>query len=239
MCAILRGLHLLNCKVKTNFDLLGDIHHIFLGIKKILTCISKNGTGCPKKRNGNFLFRDRVLNPVSILSLGGMNHGRALRNDEGRFWIIKVMKDAYRYPKFDEDVHCVGTTVTWKLNQLEQISTPFVHRPGTEEEVPRLRDASPLKKHRPETWEQNIRKRKINSGKRHEHTVKKGKDKGKKRVVEAKKMKTGCKAGECRMGCTEDFGEEERLKIFKAFYKLKTIDEKRNFLIQRVKRKAP
>ena len=34
---------------------------------------------------------------------------------EGRFWIIKVMKDALLYPKFDQDIHCVGTTITWQL----------------------------------------------------------------------------------------------------------------------------
>ena len=148
------------------------------------------------------------------------------------------MKDAFLFPKFDQDIHCVGTTISWPFDHLEQINTPSVNQPGTEEEVPKLRDASPLKRVRPEIWEQNVRKRRINSGQRHEHTVKKGKNKGKKTVVKEKEMKSGCKVGECRMGCSEDFGEEERLKIFKAFYNLKSIDEKRNFLNQRVKRKA-
>ena len=124
------------------------------------------------------------------------------------------------------------------MSQLEQIKTSFIHLPGTEEEVPQIRDASPVKKRRPETWEQNIRKRKINSGKKYEYTPMKGKDKGKTRVIKAKKMKDGCK-GECRMECAEIFGDEERQKIFKAFCKLKNINENRNFLIQRVKRRAP
>ncbi len=178
--------------------------------------------------NGKNIFR-ATYEPIEG---GDEIHFKKIEDNEGRFFIRKVLKDVIHYPDFDEDVHCVGAAVMWRKDKCSSVKRPRVETPGTEEIEPILALSSPRKKVRPETWKKNIKKRHSNEGKGYEGTIKTGTE----TIVEKIKentMRAGCE-GKCRMDCTEIYSVEVRRKIFSEFHELPNIEAKRQYLLQRV-----
>ena len=142
-----------------------------------------------------------------------MVHGKEVKADQGRFFIMKVLKKAMEWKSFDLDKMCEGAAILWGKGDAKKISAKTDLRSGTESKNPTVL-AEKKRKRNPEKWLVNKRRRAINSGKEFQYETK---IKGKKAAKEIKKkeMKPPCN---CRMKCIETFTEEKRIQIFNDFY---------------------
>ena len=140
-------------------------------------------------------------------------HGITIQEDEGRFFITKVMRNVIKWKDFDADVMCEGAAILWKKSDIKRRNGVDVNI-GTEalHPTPRLERK---RKRQPEKWEKNEAKKAKNSGK--EFTRKRWKD-GKAYIstVKRKELKPPCICK--RFKCYEVFTEEIRKKIFDDFY---------------------
>lgn len=161
-----------------------------------------------------------------------MVHGKKINEGFGRFFITKVMQHANAWNEFDIDITCVGSAVLWCKAECSSIKRIEVSTPETEERHPSLLKCTPKKSRNPDQWKRNVRKRMFQEGKEYEETRKTKKGKITKKIQE-KAMKKGCDE-KCRMKCTNKVSEEARKKIYDAYYSLKSITEKRNFIASRV-----
>ena len=163
-------------------------------------------------------------------------HGVELKKSEARYFITRVFKNAVEaYPDFNPDIHCVGAAIAWPVILAENIHITDVERLGTEAESPVVALTSPKRKRNEATWQRTIKKRKTNAGDPHEWVKKRGKSKGKVEIIKEKVMRPGC-GEKCGMKCEDEFTEEARDKIYKAYYAIPSANEKRAYIISRVKR---
>ena len=51
-------------------------------------------------------------------SEGDTVHGTKMLPNERRFFITKVLNDAFQWSKFDEDVHCAGSAILWNIVEI-------------------------------------------------------------------------------------------------------------------------
>ena len=163
-------------------------------------------------------------------------HGRPLGESMGRFCIVDVLARACDYPGFDPDKHSNGAFISWNLLDTESIKRVVIEEEqGTEALIPKVSLNSPAKKRDEGKWIRNIKKRSSNSGKSCTLVCSKGKNKGKEIKCNGKELKASC-GEECKLKCSEEFGEEERKKLFDAYWALADINEKRAYLVSRIER---
>ena len=132
-------------------------------------------------------------------------HGKVAKENEGRFFITKILKDCLQYPHFNKDHHCTGSAILWNKDDTCSIKHLEVETPGTEECV-QIQSAKSLpKKHNLCLWKKNRRKLDVNSGK-----------------SQNKKLKPPCN-DKCRLTCNEVFNKENHKKIFDSYWELPSI----------------
>ena len=76
-----------------------------------------NGVEVYLCKNGKDIFKANF----EKTPLGTMVHGQELDADSGRFFILKILKDANNWKKFDVDKYCVGVTIKWDLKSVRWI----------------------------------------------------------------------------------------------------------------------
>lgn len=152
-------------------------------------------------------------------------HGKEMNENEGRFFITKVLKDANKWGEFDVDRHQVGSAILWNTLSIMKMRYAVTDSSGTEATPPSKRDTKKRKRN-PEKWKSAVKKQKLNSGEGYEFKNKKGEITSSK---PKKAMKPPCEE-KCRKKCTNDFSEEERQQIFDEFWKSGNIDLQRAFI---------
>ncbi|XP_066922321.1 uncharacterized protein [Clytia hemisphaerica] len=144
---------------------------------------------------------------------GTLVHGEEIKDNQGRFFIVKVMKKAMEWDSFDLDTMCEGAAILWEKSDIKIISAKNQLESGTEAKTP-----TPLaqrkRKRQPENWLVNKKKKAVNSGKElHYETKVSGKKTSK--MIKKREMKPPCN---CRLKCSDTFTEEKRIQIFNDFY---------------------
>ena len=79
-------------------------------------------------KNGKDIFKAKFKKTP----LGTMVHGQELDADSGRFFILKILKDANNWKKFDVDKHCVGAPIKWDIKNVRQSKQKNISELGTE-----------------------------------------------------------------------------------------------------------
>lgn len=140
-------------------------------------------------------------------------HGNILQENEGRFFITKVMRNVSKWKDFDVDVMTVGAPILWKKSELMRKNSAVDVTIGTEARNPTARFER-KRKRQPEKWQRNKLKKAKNSGEG--FSRKRFKD-GQSYISTTKKkeMKPACK---CKRKCYETFTEAIRTEIFNDFY---------------------
>ena len=151
-------------------------------------------------------------------------HGIPISENESRFFITKVLKDARSWKEFDFDKMDMGSAILWDKNCVKRITQA---RPtsGTEMSTPIVLEKKKRKRNE-EQWQSNIKKAKLASG---EGYVIEGKRKGKEAIKKKVTLKPPCD-GTCRKQCRLQFTDVDRQKMLDSYLKLPNITEKRCFL---------
>ena len=159
-------------------------------------------------------------------SEGDTVHGRKMLPNKRRFFITKVLNDAFQWSKFDEDVHCAGSAILWNIveTSLHDKYLQF-SKYGFEGSSPTPRKNPKKRRKRDEqNWKRNKQKRKRQAGEEFVYQTKKG-DK----VKLAKAEKEAC-AETCKKQCTAKLTEEDRKKIHQDYWGLPNLERKRLFI---------
>ena len=98
-------------------------------------------------KDGSKIFKGTFSKIVG----GDTVHGRVLNEDEGRFFIVRILKDCSAWREFDTDIHCAGASVSWNLKHIVQ-STAVQFSELTEARSPRLLQLQKQRKN-PTKWE--------------------------------------------------------------------------------------
>ena len=162
----------------------------------------------PSKTNSNdkkFILRDDhsdifLANHIEITDSEKV-YNHVIPTGYGKYLIIKVLKATWQ--KFDENIHCPGSYITWKddntlssqmINFYTDDDEGIMSGTAGTIEVLQLKQGS-KRKSQPESWEKNKKRKYVQSGK-------------------GKKTNESCK---CKLKCFEKVTEEESQEVFNQY----------------------
>ena len=171
-------------------------------------------------------YKKHIFKATYDISIPGSTiHGKSINENEGRFIISKVFKEAVEWLEFESDMHVVGAFVKWDLRDVTKISNLTLDEINSSCSTV-YEKATPLqerkRKRNPSKWKTAQRKKARSEGRAYEYITKTKEVKGRKE----RSIKQGC-SDECKKLCNRKINQEERKKLFENFWSLETDSEKK------------
>ena len=162
--------------------------------------------------------------------VGSKVHNEKVTVNHARFIIVKVLRAAAAWIKFDEDKHCENAFVLWTHKNVQKIPLSEGLDWGSDARSPTVLETKKQKRN-PEKWQKNKRKKALDKG-----IIKPGQplEKVDDFAERIRVPKTPCTDG-CSKKCTKIIDEKERKKICNNFWDIEGWDMKTAYLTERVK----